>query len=651
MASRTDVDPRLFASEVSSLHGVDIVSPTQPAVRYRLEHVIGRGGFAIACLAMRHAPGSVGPVVLKIWRPSMVLGARELASRALRKEAVALGRLNERVPPSPFVVRLLDTGSVPVDHDGMSIEVPWLAVEYVHGGVEGETLHRRVAYALEQTSHAFDAQRALKVVEHMARGLEEIHAVGVVHRDLKPSNVLCCGSNHDEIFKISDFGIARPAGVESTFGDMALGSPGYIPPEQLHLRDEIGPWTDVFALAGVLYFTLTGQKLFPGRSAVDAVLLANDATRPSVRAHPTLAPEIARQERACAALDACILRATAADPRKRTPSAQAFAAEVANVLASEPASTRSQRRWTTSIESARRRQTQSAPQFERRAPSVDGWVVLDCAWDGDGRCLAATTAGLRFFDGQAWSAALHEGYRPLSVSRRAPGSFLFVDQSSGVFELDAEGVRPLIEPDPNLGRIALVDGDPGDLAAVALRTVDGAWALSARVSRRWARPVPLVGAALIAGLSRIADQRWLVVGRSTSGGGYAAAVDPLAMTADFPRRAPAAALVQAAASRAAGSALAVGPRGQLLACAGGVFTDRTLVGEPNLSAVALDVLGNEWVAGARGIWFGVAHSGRLTQVLQAPVDAAPIVSLYADVGRVLAVAADGGVFAGRLELS
>ncbi len=644
--SGTQIDPHVLESEIASLHEADIPSQSQPGVHYRLERVIGRGGFAIACLSTCLTEHSAAAVVLKVWRPGLVAGAKEMASRALRKEAVALGRLNERIPPSPFVVRLLDTGSVLVSHEGRDVEVPWLAIEYVHGGVEGETLHRRVGYALAETSHGFDVQRAVRVVQHLAGGLEEIHAAGVIHRDLKPSNVLCCGGGGGEIFKLSDFGIARPSGVQSTFGDVALGTPGYIPPEQLHLRDEIGPWTDVFALAGVLFFTLTGQKLFPGKSAVDAVLAVNSRDRPSIRDHATLSPELAQRPAACDALDLCIRRATTADPRQRTPSARAFAAEVSRVLGAEPPSTRPHRRWTTSIESAQRRAAETQLKFEQRAPAGDGWVIAACAWDTDGRCLAATTDGLRFFNGVSWSSDFEYDSQAVWVARRAPACFLFVDAAGNVKELGATGVHSVLEHEPQMGQIVAIDGDPWDLALVVYQGPSGEYLVRARVAGRFARPVTLVGAGLVTSVARVRDQSWLVTGRTLDGAGYAALVDPLAMSLEFPPQALPAVLVQAAAHGAAGGALAVGARGQLLRYAEGELSVRTLMGEPNLSAAAVDLLGTEWAAGARGIWMAPAKTRRFAQVFRHGGEIAPFVSLHADVGRVLAVAADGTVFAG-----
>jgi hypothetical protein len=71
-----------------------------PGVGYSLDRILGRGGMATAFFAHRVAPAGVSPVVVKVLNPGLVLQAAKAALIMVKKEAVALGRLNERVPPS-----------------------------------------------------------------------------------------------------------------------------------------------------------------------------------------------------------------------------------------------------------------------------------------------------------------------------------------------------------------------------------------------------------------------------------------------------------------------------------------------------------------------------------------------------------------------
>src|SRR5690606_1171084 len=119
------------SNQLTAISGTSIHSESQNGVSYRLERCIGEGGMGVAFCALRHALEGLAPVVIKVVRPEIALNADHTAAILVRKEAVALGRLNERVPPTPFVVRFVDTGTAEVLGPG-GPPLPWLAIEYVH---------------------------------------------------------------------------------------------------------------------------------------------------------------------------------------------------------------------------------------------------------------------------------------------------------------------------------------------------------------------------------------------------------------------------------------------------------------------------------------------------------------------------------------
>jgi serine/threonine protein kinase len=131
---------------------------------------------------------------------------------------------------------------------------PWMATTYI----PGTTLQHRVA---EQGP--LQGQELRKLAIGLAEALRDIHRVGVVHRDLKPSNVILC----DDGPRVIDFGISRAVDRQTlTTTGRLMGTPPYMSPEQFVTPHEVGPGTDVFALAAVLVYAVSGASPFEAES-------------------------------------------------------------------------------------------------------------------------------------------------------------------------------------------------------------------------------------------------------------------------------------------------------------------------------------------------------------------------------------------------
>ncbi len=381
----------LIPIETDALLGKAVRSDRGTA-EYLFESKLGVGGTAAAYLAQRISEGGRSPAVVKVILPEIVDRQGATAAAVFLKEVVALGRLNERTPPSPFVVRLLDVGRALVPWRNRSLEVPWLALEYVSGGVEGTTLRERVRRSVELTGYAFDRERAARALRHVTEGQEEVHAVDVIHRDLTPGNVLCCNAGAQEMFKLSDFGIARPVGVAVTFGPTVVGTPGYIAPEQV-TDGKASVASDVFSLACVLYFILTGDEYIPAQDALQTLARIASDLRPKLADSKSLCPELRQDPATCALLDDWLTRATASDPTQRPSSARAFGSAVLPTLAQNAG--RGSERYLSVL---RAHLASPLPRMDWivRQPPGDATVIHNTGWDGDGHCLAVTDAGVRY---------------------------------------------------------------------------------------------------------------------------------------------------------------------------------------------------------------------------------------------------------------
>jgi eukaryotic-like serine/threonine-protein kinase len=639
------IDLSYSDQNLSALRGAELRSGVSPNVTYQLEQALGAGSMAVAFRAIRRAPDGQSFSVVKIIHPEMVMDASEIALLTIRKESVALGRLNEQVPPTPFVVRLLETSEIAVSYRGVGVELPWLAMEYVHGG----TLEERVNECVSRTGYAFDAERAATCVDALASGISAIHEVGVIHRDIKPSNILCCGTGRGELFKIADFGVSRSRGLKQTFANNALGTPGYAPPEQILMEeDKLGTPTDVFALAATTFWLLAGEELFQARSIADILSLIQGKKRRSIRESKRLVLELRDQPRICSAIDAAIAHATNADAGLRPREAKAFSTAVTGALRMHSVRSVPNSRRPSAFAS---KSQISMPRhlFQVRHALGDDRAIWSAAWDGAGCCLAATTRGLEFWDGMSWVAAPTGNLdaRDLRLVHYEGAGEWLLGGHSGLLAFYREGqVTPIPAPASKVN-LSAVNGDVRDLAVLAGSLPAGGHVLLARVGEHWLKPLELGELRSLPALARLDRERWLIGGRERSGRAFLAYYWPLEwrierLAADEVRA------YLAGASTESDAGVVVGAGGRVVRVDRTVLTRGIVPDAVDLSSAALDEEGRLWVASLGKLWTQSSALGSFECVWKEPRWTVPIVSLYADPQRVLGVAADGGMVEGLL---
>jgi serine/threonine protein kinase len=633
----------------SLLKGITIDSERHPGVRYRIERALGEGGMGIVFFALRDAPEGIAPVVIKVVRPEVLASSQHTAETLVRKEVVALERLNSRVPPTPFVVRFIDTGAVALP--ALGVALPWIAVEYVHGGLEGTTLEQRVRYCTDNTGFAFDPVRASLALRSLGAGLAAVHDVQVIHRDITPGNVLCCGFGEAEIFKVSDFGLARMHSLE-TFGKVMLGTPAYTAPEQNFKEEhDVGSYSDVFSLACVAYFLLTGESYFDAASVPQALMAVRSEARKSVLSSQGLCPELRADVDACRAIDATLALATSKDPGMRPKHAQELTSPLSRALSREgaPETARASRRLVHSVLSLPSPVAVRGWQWTVRHPPRSDVALHGIAWESDGHCVAASTSGVVYWSGTSWIPAPTGTLAPESAVRcvhrvRAGTWVLGGDEVIAVYSTG--GIQELI---PCAGAsFQHANGHLEDLlVAVNDRTAGfpELWMLS---GRRWHAPIGLGEFRVVSSVSRLGPTAWLLAGRRRDGTGAIALCRPLERSLSFLTIPPTRAMLATASQPERELGLSAGTQGVVVSVHAGGVTTSILEGQPNVSACAADILDREWAGGSGRLWVkepGPTSSWR--SVWEDGVFSSPFVSVMADVGMVLAVTADGGVLEGR----
>jgi serine/threonine protein kinase len=111
-----------------------------------------------------------------------------------------------------------------------------------------------------------DEEQLQQMFLPLLQGLEVVHKARVLHRDIKPANIYV--REEDGSLVLLDFGAARYAGSGNSRSLTSIVTPGYAPFEQYHTHGAQGPWSDLYALGGVLYWIVTGGKPLEAPSRV-----------------------------------------------------------------------------------------------------------------------------------------------------------------------------------------------------------------------------------------------------------------------------------------------------------------------------------------------------------------------------------------------
>ena len=209
-----------------------------PFGHYQLHELLGRGGMGEVYRAYDTRTDRV--VALKVLPPH--LAEDGVFQQRFRRESQAAASLTD-----PHVVPIHGYGEI----DGRL----YLDMRLI----DGKTL----ADILVERQGPIDTALAVKVVEQVGTALDAAHQANLIHRDVKPSNILI---TEREFVYLIDFGLARTAGEKGmTTAGNTLGTLAYMAPERFD-AGQSDPRSDVYALACVLYESLTGSRPYPADS-------------------------------------------------------------------------------------------------------------------------------------------------------------------------------------------------------------------------------------------------------------------------------------------------------------------------------------------------------------------------------------------------
>jgi serine/threonine-protein kinase len=219
-------------------------------------------------LVAKLGEGGMGAVFVALQRPLM----REVALKIIsgveindvirtrfEREARAISVLNH-----PNIVALFDFGV----GDG-DVQVPFMALEYVKGGVTLRDLWKR----LRTTGQQLALESVVHVFKQVLNALSAAHKMGIVHRDIKPENIMTKEVEGDPFFvKLLDFGLVKALqefqGFEAGLSQAGtiMGTPYYMAPEQILVdpNNPVDARADLYGVGVVMAEAILGEMPFDG---------------------------------------------------------------------------------------------------------------------------------------------------------------------------------------------------------------------------------------------------------------------------------------------------------------------------------------------------------------------------------------------------
>lgn len=222
--------------------------------RYQITEVIGIGGFGITYKVRDTYTNKI--FAMKEYAPSS-LSVRDVDGIRLKpiaeEKVSALEHGRERFLEEADMLRQLDSiaGIVPVMDCFNENHTSYFVMQYL----EGVTLKEH----LKAHDGRLGIGETLSIIGGVAYALNRVHEQkGVCHRDLSPDNIFITKNNE---VRVIDFGNAKNMLNDEGATCSVVLKPGFAPPEQYSSKGQQGGYTDVYALAGTMYYCLTGMMI------------------------------------------------------------------------------------------------------------------------------------------------------------------------------------------------------------------------------------------------------------------------------------------------------------------------------------------------------------------------------------------------------
>jgi len=157
---------------------------------------------------------------------------------------------------------------IPMYEVGEGDDYLFMSMQMVQGHDLAEYLDRAAKHVVP-SKRILPLNATLSIILQVLDALGYAHSQGIVHRDIKPANILIEKYSNRPL--ISDFGTAKMINGDEIGAEMILGTPLYMPPEQVS-TSEVDGRADIYAVGTLLFQTVVHQLPLPEYDSLISLL-------------------------------------------------------------------------------------------------------------------------------------------------------------------------------------------------------------------------------------------------------------------------------------------------------------------------------------------------------------------------------------------
>ena len=214
---------------------------------YTIDKVLSSGGFSIVYLAQDE---SGTPVAIKEYMPAALVVRRDgvhIEINSEENQAVFRHGLKCFFEEGRALATISHPNIVRVESFFRANETVYMAMQYVRG--------RTLQFHIQRHRLEFSESFIRRMFTHLLNGLREVHAKKLLHLDIKPANIYITMEGKPVLL---DFGAARQALTSDAPKLRPMYTAGYAAPEQYRNFDQLGPWSDIYAIGASIYCCIAG---------------------------------------------------------------------------------------------------------------------------------------------------------------------------------------------------------------------------------------------------------------------------------------------------------------------------------------------------------------------------------------------------------